>query len=881
MVTVAGCAAPTDQPGVWALGHAGPRHESANAGITRDEQDVLAAATPGDQRYLLVGVAEFVDPEMSRAIGVRGRLLPVSRVNSTGVLAGGRRVAVKGVYIAGSPERINLTSVVDLGRACDAPTTQPAGRSTSDGVYTTAQDSRGAAVYNRECSTCHGERLKGGEGAPALTGDEFAGNWNGRTVADLFDRIRQTMPAPPEQPGKLSPQEYIDIVAHMLSVNNAPAGPAELPADVDGLRPIRIVFAPPAAVRIDVTLRPTFNRDVAPVLHARCVSCHRTGQPAPMPLLTYDDVRPWARAIKARVIGREMPPWFADPTFSARLANDPRLTEAEIETIAAWVDAGAPRGSGDAPPPPGFHDEWHAFKNRPPDAVLEMPVEFEVPAGGTLPVFTLWSPNPFTEDKFIEAVELRPGARAVVHHSDVTARALPPGTTLRRGRAWKDGPSVDFVPVFSDGRSYNELTASQDQMDVDPQGRGETLQNEAFRTSDDYRLLFYVPGGGFQQFPPGAVKRISAGNALAWNLHYTPTGHRQKDRQQLGLWFARTPPVHEVVTKRVGEAHIIEGREFVIGRDGGEFPTIPPFADDWRITAIMPLQEDATLYALWPHMHLRGRDMTFIATYPDGHEEVLLHVPNYRFEWQLQYELAEPRHLPAGTTIKTIGHYDNSPRNRLNPRPEAAVGWSEQTGDEMFNGWLELSYDRDVITRNVYSLAVPRHGRLSLAVGSGPAGAVYIRNADGSVAASGTIGASPAFVGPWTFSAGQTLETARSGTDNGTVTVKLFDVPPDASGALTVGGPPAAMRIEQPGQNGAFAFEATAAQQVEIAASENTIGGVTISVATADRRTVLASMTSSSRQFTLSPVTLPSPGSYAVIVDPAAANVGTVAIGVR
>ena len=268
-------------------------------------------------------------------------------------------------------------------------------------------------------------------------------------------------------------------------------------------------------------------------------------------------------------------------------------------------------------------------------------------------------------------------------------------------------------------------------------------------------------------------------------------------------------------------------------------------------------------------------DMTFIATYPDGREEVLLHVPNYRFEWQLQYQLAEPRHLPAGTTIKTIGHYDNSARNRLNPRPEAAVGWSEQTRDEMFNGWLGLSYDRDVITRNVYSLAVPRHGRLSLAVGSGPAGAVYIRNADGSVAASGTIGASPAFVGPWTFSAGQTLETARSGADHGTVTVKLFDVPPDASGALTVGGPPAAMRIEQPGQNGAFTFAVTAAQQVEVAASENTIGGVTISVATADRRTVLASLTSSARQFTLSPVTVPAPGSYAVIVDPAGANVGT------
>ena len=125
-------------------------------------------------------------------------------------------------------------------------------------------------------------------------------------------------------------------------------------------------------------------------------------------------------------------------------------------------------------------------------------------------------------------------------------------------------------------------------------------------------------------------------------------------------------------------------------------------------------------------------------------------MPKYRFEWQLQYQLAEPRHLRAGTTIKAIGHYDNSARNRQNPRPDAAVGWSEQTSDEMFNGWLELSYDRDVITRTVYSLAVPRHGRLSLAVGSGPAGTVYVRNADGSLAASGTIGASPSFVGPWT-----------------------------------------------------------------------------------------------------------------------------------
>src|SRR5436190_16862514 len=210
MAVVAGCARPTGQPGIWELTDAGPWHESAGAGIGRDEQDALAAGAPGARRYLLAGVAEFVSPEMSRAIGVRGLLLPLPRVNATGILAGGRRVAVKGLHVADDPDRINLTSVVDLGQPCSAPISQSAGRSTSDGVFTAAQDSRGADVYNRECSTCHGERLKGGEGAPALTGDEFAGKWNGRDVADLFDRIRQTMPAPPEQPGKLSAQQYID-----------------------------------------------------------------------------------------------------------------------------------------------------------------------------------------------------------------------------------------------------------------------------------------------------------------------------------------------------------------------------------------------------------------------------------------------------------------------------------------------------------------------------------------------------------------------------------------------------------------------------------------------------------------------------------------------
>ena len=192
-----------------------------------------------------------------------------------------------------------------------------------------------------------------------------------------------------------------------------------------------------------------------------------------MSLLTFQDARPWAGAIKARVASREMPPWFADPRFSHELANDNRLTDAQIATIVAWVDAGAPKGDGDAPPLPAFADGWHRFKNRPPDAIVEMPTAFDVPAEGVVPVFTLWSPNPFNEDKFIEAVELRPGARAAVHHSDVTARALPEGTTLGRGaapgRMARPSTSCRYIPTAArttSSAATGELNAGESPADA-------------------------------------------------------------------------------------------------------------------------------------------------------------------------------------------------------------------------------------------------------------------------------------------------------------------------------------------------------------------------------------------------------------------------------
>jgi hypothetical protein len=607
--------------------------------------------------------------------------------------------------------------------------------------------------------------------------------------------------------------------------------------------------------------------------------CHRAGEAAPMSLVTYGDARPWARAIRAQVTSRAMPPWFADRLSSRAFANDNSLTAAEIATIVDWVDEGAPEGNGSPPAPPTFVDGWHAFKDRPPDAVIEMPAPFDVPATGTVPVFTMWAPNPFSEDKFVEAVELRPGSLAAVHHSDVTARSLPEGTVLGRGRAWDGGPVISFVPVYPDGRSFGEVSADDDSPAAMAQRA--SLTREVFTPRDDNRLLFYVPGGGVQQFPPGAVKRISAGNVLAWGLHYTPTGHPESDRHRLGLWFANTPHTHEVLTKRVGEAHIIEGREFVAEPGASEFPRIPPFADDWRITAITPFQDDVTLYGLWPHMHLRGKDMTFIATYPDGREEVLLHVPKYDFRWQLQYAFATPVRLPAGSTIKAIGHFDNSARNPSNPAPHLPVRWSEQSSDEMFNGWMELSVDKHVIAYHAtYAVTAPLNSRVSLGVSSGPPGTVYVRSGDGRLVTSGPIGATPSFIEPWPFAPGQTITTAPEGGDSGTVTLTLYEVPPDVTGAVAIGGPAVAVTTTRPGQNGALTLRAPAAQRVTVHVVGNRIGEVTLTLLSDDRSVVLATVTSASGSFNLAETMLPSGGTYAIVLDPRGAAVGTLNVAV-
>jgi hypothetical protein len=423
---------------------------------------------------------------------------------------------------------------------------------------------------------------------------------------------------------------------------------------------------------------PTFAKEVAPILYSKCVHCHRPGEIGPMSLLDYQDVRPWAKAIKAKVISREMPPWGADPQHG-QFRNDASLTQRQIDTIVSWVDSGAPKGNdGDMPSPPAATNGWHDGE---PDLILEMPVEFEVPAEGQVDVVNLYMKVPFDQDIFIKALEIRPTAPGVVHHGGVyTVDRLPEGATI-----------VDGHVIGRDGKAFSRGEISR------ANGR------RGFEEND--KLLSFVPGRGYESYLEGAGQRIKGGSYIYFNMHYQPTGKRERDRTRIGLYLAKRPNevTHQIYHgwRSAGPTtYIVDGKELATGRGAGDdgdadsdLPPIPPYAENFTVVSVHAITEPITVYGLTPHLHLRGKSMKYTLTLPDGSEEVLLSVPRYDFNWQVYYELERPKRIPAGSKVTVTTVFDNSSRNKYNPAPEKHVYWSDQSWDEMYAPQVRFTID--------------------------------------------------------------------------------------------------------------------------------------------------------------------------------------------
>ena len=413
---------------------------------------------------------------------------------------------------------------------------------------------------------------------------------------------------------------------------------------------------------------PTFSKDVAPIFYTRCVSCHRPGEVAPMSLMTYRDVRPWAAAIRDKVTSRVMPPWHADRQYGS-FRNDLSLSEREIDTIARWVAGGAREGDPAATPPvPAFPEGWQIGK---PDAIFEMQADYPIPASGTIDYQYFEVPTNFTEDRWMQAGEVRAGDRAHVHHIIVYVRE--PERIVR--------PTVMTVrPIASSNAVPAPVrTPAAAARPAAPRPQGTVA---ATARGGDNMLVNWAVGEDAPVYLPGMAKRIPAGSTLIFQVHYTTNGTPGKDRSRVGFIFSKQPPKQEIRTGLIANATF----------------AIQPGVANQQVEAEATFTDDVKVWSMHPHMHLRGKDMTYTATYPDGRSEIVLRVPKYDFGWQTDYWLAQPLALPKGSKLHVTAHYDNSPANRNNPDPTATVRWGDQTWEEMMIGFITYTVDRPTAT---------------------------------------------------------------------------------------------------------------------------------------------------------------------------------------
>jgi hypothetical protein len=372
---------------------------------------------------------------------------------------------------------------------------------------------------------------------------------------------------------------------------------------------------------------PTYHGKIQHVVQKHCVPCHRKDGVGPFVLDSYEAVKARSSMINAVVDKGVMPPWFA-AKGTGPWRDDPTIPDADKAALAAWASGGTPKGDPkQAPKPPVFADSWMLGK---PDVVLEMPEPVAVKATGTMAYVDVDIPTGFTEDKWIQKIEVQPGNRAVVHHVLVFIRRPDSG-----------------------GNRFAVLGQS----------------------AEEIRGFFgaYAPGGGGLSYPDGLAKRVPAGSKLRFQLHYTPNGTATTDRSRIGLTFSKAPVQQEVHTSSAVNVWF----------------SIPPGADNHEVIARLPAPKDAVLLSLFPHAHVRGKAARYELARADGKQELLLDVPRYDFNWQLGYTFVKPVEIKAGDELVYRAWYDNSTKNASNPDPSRRVGWGEQTYDEMHLGYFE------------------------------------------------------------------------------------------------------------------------------------------------------------------------------------------------
>ena len=398
-------------------------------------------------------------------------------------------------------------------------------------------------------------------------------------------------------------------------------------------RPPRPAPATPTAV--------TFSEDIAPILYQHCVTCHRPGEVAPFPLIAFEDAVKRGKSLVKVTESRVMPPWHAAHGYG-EFADERRLSDPQIAAIRAWVAHGMPRGdAAKMPPLPTFTDGWQLGT---PDLILEMPDAFEVPAGGPDVYRNFVLPTGMTEDRWIKAIEYRPGTRTVVHHS--LFQYIRGGAAAKLVNAdgqpgYRGAMPVAFVPGFA------------------PAGE----------------LGAWAVGATPRALPEGLALPLPKGSDFVLQLHLHPTGKPERERSRIGLYFAAGPP-----RTRIREMGVPGLFGLTSGLD------IPPGEKHFTIAGTLTLPADMIVLSVMAHAHYLGKEFKATATLPDGTTKPMLWIQDWDFNWQDRYFYKEPVPLPKGTRIDVSISYDNSADNPRNPcNPPRRVQWGMQSLDEMGN----------------------------------------------------------------------------------------------------------------------------------------------------------------------------------------------------